>query len=330
MRLQFVFLTVTTFMLIGTHLAETVRKINITTLVSVGSRTSSDHVDPQDKRDSDASSTETDDCSAQIVPISCFAVTKSSASSAASSRTSSTISSTSSTPSTTVATPTNSTSTTSSAASTTTNSADHPRDCFEAGKVCADMFGNITTLWNVLPANVPPSSLDKNFTNIFCDPIRREEREEVQMVHCRACSDVDSSTHDIWDSFEKTVKGFCTAPSPSSVYVLSKKLLAFAKDLVIDPLGVQPEGFDPVVEFMVTEWEWLGANKTTSTDTATTTGGGGGGGATAVPTKGLSQLPNNWPYTRAAVARRPGQTATFTVTKEGGEAEFVVVEEMLW
>lgn len=123
---------------------------------------------------------------------------------------------------------------------------------------------------------------------------------------------------------------------------------------MIDPLGISPAGLSSKVEKLVGQWEALGVSVSTiliptlsmapgttpgttaivtSTKTITNTNTVG---ASSIPrdvlTKGLSQLPHAWPYTKGAGARRPGQTASFTVTKaemDGGE-EFVVVEEMVW
>jgi hypothetical protein len=61
------------------------------------------------------------------------------------------------------------------------------------------------------------------------------------MPACRTCSDVDFRTRDIWNAFEKSMTGFCTTSRPS-VYALSKALLAFKKDMVVDPLGAEPAG----------------------------------------------------------------------------------------
>lgn len=133
------------------------------------------------------------------------------------------------------------------------------------------------------------------------------------MINCRACSDVPR-TQGLWKAFLDDVGGFCESHA-RSIYTLSKQLLAFKKDMVVNPLGVEPAGWDPVVERIVKAWDEQGANGT---------------GAYTSVTQALTQLPRAWPYTRAAVARRPGMTARFTITGKNGEAEGVVVESMVW
>ncbi|KAL5371733.1 hypothetical protein PMIN06_011389 [Paraphaeosphaeria minitans] len=140
------------------------------------------------------------------------------------------------------------------------------------------------------------------------------------MWDCRACSEVNSRATELWDAFSQALRGFCESPA-RSVYTLSKQILAFKKAMVVDPLGVQPAGFDPVVEHMVAAWDRQGVNGT----------GSYAGMKTATGTQALTLvLPRTWPYTRAAVARRPGMTARFTVTGRNGGAQAVVMESMVW
>jgi hypothetical protein len=110
------------------------------------------------------------------------------------------------------------------------------------------------------------------------------------------------------------------------LYVLSLDVLAFKKDMVVDPLGAEPSGFDPIVARLVDAWEERGVNATSAGATRRTAMGGAGVvNATAVLSDAMTQLPQGWPYTRAAVARRPGMMARYTVTGLDGLAEGVVV-----
>ncbi|KAF1972407.1 hypothetical protein BU23DRAFT_569191 [Bimuria novae-zelandiae CBS 107.79] len=201
-------------------------------------------------------------------------------------------------------------------------------ECFSNGGACVTMLVNLTSPWDKLNGNPPSSWALSRLVEEWCDPSTRERREKELMPTCRACSDFDGlRSRDIWDTFKVAVTGFCTTPSPS-VYTLSVSLLSFVKDLVIKPTNFTHPGLNPRVQSFVDAWE----DRYGTTQSSVMTGMSTTRVEGAVLTKGLLQLPRNWPYTKPAVARRPGVTETATVTGavQGGKGEFVVLGSVEW
>ena len=118
-----------------------------------------------------------------------------------------------------------------------------------------------------------------------------------------------------------------------TLYMLSRAVLDFVEVVVSRPYNITPAGLNPRVAELVRAWE---GKQTSGSSSMRTSTGLQTGSQTSLPqqvvTRGLSQLPRAWPYTRAGVARREGETARFTVTKalEGGVGEFVVEEGVVW
>ncbi|KAF2448931.1 hypothetical protein P171DRAFT_481970 [Karstenula rhodostoma CBS 690.94] len=284
-----------------------VLETNITSFVSVGIHTFTERVIPKQHREVDTSLTDPA-CTGKILPITCFSMytISSSVPSITSAPSSHVEPSSSKTPDTTSAAPSGKST---SAAPTTspTETADRLRECF-LGSSCGSLFSNLTSFWKELHADAPMDEQDKEFAQLYCV---RENRVNFEL-----------NTQALWNTFRDNVVGFCEGPA-RSVYAFSKQLLLFKKEMIVSPLGVEPAGFDPIVERMVEAWDKNGKSTRTSTATATSSPAG-------LPTQALTQLPRAWPYTRAAVARRPGMTARFTVTGRNGEVEGVVVESMVW
>ncbi|OAG04549.1 uncharacterized protein CC84DRAFT_1217993 [Paraphaeosphaeria sporulosa] len=330
MRLQSLLLLGTGFTTAGTPHTKLVLETNISTFVSVGSRTQR-VLTKQNRAIVSSIPDPLTACSGQVLPITCFSLYTQSSSynviegpgsshvEPSSSRVSSTTSATTSG---------SSTSTAPSTAPFTppTDPIERQRVCF-TGTACSPLFSSLTTLWKGVHADKPIYEQDKEFATVYCElenlKIFTDASSSV-IWDCRVCSEANSRATELWDTFLQELRGFCKSPA-RSVYTLSKQILGFKKDMVLDPLGMEPAGFDPIVQHMVEAWEKQGVNgmaSYTSSPTGTKTQSGAAGV--------LTQLPRAWPYTRAAVARRPGMTARFTVTAKNGEAQVVVVESMVW
>jgi hypothetical protein len=195
MRLHSVLLAVVACIATGTPHMKVVLETNITTLVSVESRTSTERVvSKQDRGDNPPPGT---DCSSKVAPLSCFLKTQSSVASASSSQSpeqsKSRTSSKSDIPSTTAAPSSdNATSTASTTSPTTTDNADRLRTCFlgPASKVttCFNMFDGMTKVWKELSPNKPAYEQDYRFSTLFCGEELRNVREQMCVYLPRHCS----------------------------------------------------------------------------------------------------------------------------------------------
>ncbi|KAL5432276.1 hypothetical protein PMIN05_009018 [Paraphaeosphaeria minitans] len=315
MKLRSLLLLGAALVVTSTPHAKIVVETNITTLVSVLNQIPTDQLTARQKTS----------CTGNIQLIDCFSIyTKSSSDDVIEGPSSSHVEpSSSSVPSTKSTAPNGApTSTATSTSTIPTDPLERQRVCF-TGLACSPLFSNLTASWKKIHADRPMYEQDKEFATVYCDQENLKMLTDAGsrvMWDCRACSEVNSRATELWDAFSQALRGFCESPA-RSVYTLSKQILAFKKAMVVDPLGVQPAGFDPVVEHMVAAWDRQGVNGT----------GSYAGMKTATGTQALTLvLPRTWPYTRAAVARRPGMTARFTVTGRNGGAQAVVMESMVW
>lgn len=159
MRLQFLLLLGAAFLVTSTPHLNIVLETNITTLISVGSPTSTDRIDPKQLLA----------CSDKVQSIDCVRSLRSQSSpdTDMASASSSHVEPSSSKASGTTSTAPSTASTSTAPNTLPTDTADRLRECF-LGSTCGILFSNLTSFWKEIHIDVPMYEQDKEFAKLFC------------------------------------------------------------------------------------------------------------------------------------------------------------------